>query len=58
MCDWIEIDMGFSCSPGYYQVWIYHLYETLMASQLQIRQHMLAADSHVQFPQAAQNNAL
>ncbi|BDA42198.1 hypothetical protein COCOBI_03-0850 [Coccomyxa sp. Obi] len=51
-------DCTHTCHPGYYQVWIYHLYETLMASQLQIWQHMFAAESQFQFPQAAQNNAL
>ncbi|EIE20685.1 hypothetical protein COCSUDRAFT_57253 [Coccomyxa subellipsoidea C-169] len=43
--------------PSYYQVWIYHLYETLMASQQQMSQHMRAAGTQVTFPQAAQDPA-
>ena len=31
------------CSPGYYQTWIYHMFETMMASQQQMLQHFSKA---------------
>ena len=33
----------FACSPGYYQIWIYHMFETMMASQKQMLQHFSEA---------------
>ena len=37
-----DINM-FACSPGYYQIWIYHMFETMMASQKQMLQHFSEA---------------
>jgi hypothetical protein len=34
-----------ACSPGYYQIWIYHMFETMMASQQQMLQHFSDAGS-------------
>ncbi|KAK9901586.1 hypothetical protein WJX75_003489 [Coccomyxa subellipsoidea] len=50
-------DCTHTCHPSYYQVWIYHLYEALMASQQQMVQHMRAAGSQLAFPQAASDPA-
>ncbi len=32
-----------TCSPGYYQTWIYHMFETMMASQQQMLEHFSKA---------------
>ena len=31
------------CSPGYYQTWIYHMFEALMTSQQQMLDHFAEA---------------
>lgn len=36
-------DCTHTCHPGYYQIWIYHMFETMMASQKQMLQHFSEA---------------